>query len=146
MFLIVIIDSEGQSYKKYVAYLKQILKNTRYSWLYGCFPECSVFVHLLANGVFLIQLLALAVHFSHIPLTEMWYLLYSVYVIMQIRSYRAFSPENGSYWRHAENRTWIMLVFGHKTIFDLTKFKVILCEWKHRVISSDVNMAILQLR
>jgi len=106
----------------------------------------SVFVHLLANGVFFIQLLALADHFSHIPLTEVWYLLYSVYVIVHIRSDRAFSPENGSYWKHAENGTWIMFVGEHKTMFVLMMFKVILCEWQHSGIISDVNMARLQLR
>jgi len=38
-----------------------------------------------------------------------------------------------------------MLVGAHTTIYVLMMFNVILCERKHSGISSDVNMASLQL-
>ena len=39
-----------------------------------------------------------------------------------------------------------MLEGGRTKIYVLIMFNIILCEWKHSGISSDVNMASLQLR
>jgi hypothetical protein len=39
-----------------------------------------------------------------------------------------------------------MLVGGHARIYVFMLFNAILCEWKHSGISSDVDMASLQLR